>query len=72
LPDHHEFSDRDTAMILDRARDRTIVMTRKEAVKPRGILPARLAAFVLDLRVTFERGEAELIGALRDALRVGG
>ena len=69
FPDHHDFSEKDVAMILGRTRDRTVVMTRKEAVKLKGRLPSEIPAYVIELRVKIEKGEQGLINALLNALR---
>lgn len=66
-PDHHSFDGSDVAKILAVARDRALVMTRKEAVKLRSLLPAAHPAMVLDQRVEVEWGGAELDLALRRA-----
>ena len=72
-PDHHPFSAVDAARIQARAEGRTIVMTHKDAVKLRGLLPASTEALVLEQAVRIEAGGDALDAALRGALeRRGG
>src|SRR5690606_35878721 len=66
-PDHHDFSDADTATIMARASGRPIVITRKEAVKLRG-RPLNMEVLVVHQTVTMEQGEDELHQALGRAL----
>ena len=68
FPDHHPFTGADAARIARRAADRTIVMTAKDAVKLRGLLPAGTDAWVLEQVVVPERGEDRIDAALRHAL----
>lgn len=65
FPDHHPFDSREVASMLANLGGRTLVMTRKEAVKLRGMLPAATEAWFVEQEVEFEMGEAEL----RDDLR---
>lgn len=67
FPDHHRFDVADARAIVERAARRTIVMTRKDAVKLRALLPAEAGALVLEQRVEVESGRAELLEALRRA-----
>jgi len=63
--DHHEFTDADLARIKRIAVGKVIVMTRKEAVKLRTKLALGDDAWVLDQRVTMEKGEADFLGTLK-------
>jgi tetraacyldisaccharide 4'-kinase len=67
-PDHHPFSAGDARTLMARAAGRMLVMTRKDAVKLRGLLPASGDAWVLEQRVTVESGAEALDVALRRAL----
>lgn len=71
-PDHHPFDGADAAGIVRRAGDRTIVMTAKDAVKLRDLLPAGTDAWVLEQAVTVESGLERLDAALRRALGENG
>lgn len=66
FPDHHVFSPSDVEAILSRAGGARIVMTRKEAVKLRGVLPDGVGALVANQGVVFEAGEADLLQALQE------
>lgn len=68
FPDHHPFEHADAQAMRARAGDRPIVMTRKEAVKLRPLLPESVAALVLGQRVVLETGEEALLEALRAAV----
>ena len=68
-PDHHSFTPADVEDVLRRARDRPLIMTRKEAVKLRRLLPARCSAWLVEQRVEFEAGEDLLLQALREVVR---
>lgn len=68
FPDHYAFTADDAAEILERAGKRTVVMTRKEAVKLSEFLPDSAAVYVLDQRVIIESGMNEVERALRRAL----
>jgi tetraacyldisaccharide 4'-kinase len=63
-PDHHDFDAADAARIVAAAGGRTILMTRKEAVKLGPLLHRDAAAYVVHQAVTPELGEAELDRAL--------
>lgn len=67
-PDHHEFSADEAASLRQRCADRWMVMTHKDAVKLRALLPADAPAFVLHQRVETEGGADLLDAALRRAL----
>ncbi|HEX2076976.1 MAG TPA: tetraacyldisaccharide 4'-kinase [Longimicrobium sp.] len=67
-PDHHSFTSYDAANLMARAAGRTIVMTHKDAVKLRGLLPPSVGALVLEQSVVIERGLKTLEAALRRAL----
>jgi tetraacyldisaccharide 4'-kinase len=67
-PDHHPFSAADAARVQARAEGRTIVMTHKDAVKLRGLLPTSTEALVLEQAVRIEAGGEALDAALRHAL----
>jgi tetraacyldisaccharide 4'-kinase len=67
-PDHHPFTEADAADIMARATRRTIVMTHKDAVKLRALLPPSTEAYVLEQSVTIESGADALEAALRRAL----
>ena len=67
-PDHHPFTPADAAGIMEQAAGRTIVMTHKDAVKLRGLLPASADAYVLEQRVMIETGADVLDAALRRAI----
>ena len=64
FPDHHQFDPTDAQAIRARAGGRAIVMTRKEAVKLRPLLPESVAALVLGQRVVVESGEEALLALL--------
>ncbi|HET7274302.1 MAG TPA: tetraacyldisaccharide 4'-kinase [Longimicrobiaceae bacterium] len=66
-PDHHPFSMADAHKIYGVAGNRPIVMTRKEAVKLRGVLPA-CEALVLNQSVKIEMGRSDLDRAISHAL----
>lgn len=66
-PDHHPFSEDDVRALGARAAGRMLVMTHKDAVKLRALLPGG-DAWVLEQRVTIESGADALDVALRRAL----
>ena len=66
--DHHPFSPADAASIQARAGERPIVMTHKDAVKLRALLPPSTEALVLEQAVRIEAGGDELDAAFRRAL----
>jgi tetraacyldisaccharide 4'-kinase len=68
FPDHHEFTTGDADRIVHSLRDRSLLMTRKDAVKLRSLVPPGIAAYVLEQSVSIEEGEDLLDGLLRKAL----
>ncbi len=68
FPDHYTFTEDDVATILERAGDRMIVMTRKEAVKLRDLISGGSRIHVLDQEVVIESGATEIDRALRRAM----
>ncbi|HET7322465.1 MAG TPA: tetraacyldisaccharide 4'-kinase, partial [Longimicrobiaceae bacterium] len=66
FPDHHAFTAEDAVRIRQTAGERTVVMTRKDAVKLRPLLPD-LPGLVLEQRVVVESGLALLEERLREA-----
>jgi tetraacyldisaccharide 4'-kinase len=66
--DHHEFRREEIEEIVRGLEDEICVMTRKEAVKLRSIMPATVESYVLEQSVTIESGEAELELAITRAL----
>lgn len=54
FPDHHDFSAAEATQLAEAAGARWLVMTRKEAVKLRALLPAGAAAFLLAQRFELE------------------
>jgi len=71
FPDHHAFDAAEAAALLARAAGRAIVMTHKDAVKLRDLLPPSAGAWVLTQRVRFTAGEDALLRALDAAVRGG-
>ena len=67
-PDHHPFTDDDAANLMARAGGRMMVMTHKDAVKLRALLPPSAQAYVLEQRVVVESGADALDALLRRAL----
>jgi tetraacyldisaccharide 4'-kinase len=65
FPDHHEFTAEDAVALVRRAAGRTIIMTLKDAVKLRELLPPSISAYVLRQRVEFETREDVVEAALR-------
>ena len=68
-PDHHPFDQDDAENLVEWAGGRMMVMTHKDAVKLRPLLPASARAYVLEQAVTIESGADALDAALRRALR---
>jgi tetraacyldisaccharide 4'-kinase len=68
FPDHHDFDAADARAILERAGGRAIVMTRKEAVKLRRLLPGDVPALVAEQRVELESEADAVLGSLRRAV----
>lgn len=69
FPDHHSFTPGDAAALLRRAAGRPLVMTLKDAVKLRTLLPPSAPAWVLHQRVRITSGMEALEAALREAVR---
>jgi tetraacyldisaccharide 4'-kinase len=67
-PDHHPFDADDAETLVEWAGGRMMVMTHKDAVKLRPLLPASAQAYVLEQAVTIESGADALDAALRRAL----
>jgi tetraacyldisaccharide 4'-kinase len=67
-PDHHPFNADDAANLMARGNGRMMVMTHKDAVKLRALLPAAAEAYVLEQTVTIESRADALDAALRRAL----
>jgi tetraacyldisaccharide-1-P 4'-kinase len=67
-PDHHPFNAGDAANLMARGNGRMMVMTHKDAVKLRGLLPSSVEAYVLEQTVAIESGADALDAALRRAL----
>lgn len=67
FPDHHDFTPAEAAELLRRAGASALVMTRKEAVKLRSLLPDGCDAWVLEQEVRIESGAAALERVLRSA-----
>lgn len=63
-PDHHEFTPGDVRTIRGRSSGRTVVCTRKEAVKLRGLLDQPDDLLVLDQNVVIETGASAIDEAL--------
>jgi tetraacyldisaccharide 4'-kinase len=71
-PDHHPFDAGEAAEIARRSRGRAVVMTAKDAVKLRVLLPPESEAWVLEQELRMEAGEDTLAAALGRALREHG
>jgi len=71
-PDHHPFTEADARTIIDRAAGRTMVMTHKDAVKLRSLLPRSPEILVLEQTVAFDGGLDGLDAVLRRALEARG
>lgn len=69
--DHHPFSAAEVTELAHRTGERLMVMTRKDAVKLRPLLPGGTAAYVLEQRVEITAGGEILDAALRRALGEG-
>jgi tetraacyldisaccharide 4'-kinase len=68
-PDHHDFDRVDAGRIARARGDRPLLMTRKDAVKLRTLIPAGTEALVLEQSVRMERGGDLLDEALRKAVK---
>jgi tetraacyldisaccharide 4'-kinase len=66
FPDHHPYAAVDGERLADLAAGRPLLVTRKDAVKLRPLLPPDLDAWVVDLDVRFERGEDAIRTLLAD------
>ena len=66
--DHHAFTADEAKALAARAAGRAVVMTRKDAVKLRALLPASTRAYLLEQTVRFDWGEEALDAALLRAL----
>jgi tetraacyldisaccharide 4'-kinase len=71
-PDHHPFTAADALKIASRAVGRPVVITRKDAVKLRGLFNDRVQVLVLEQTVRIEAGGDALDAALRHALEAKG
>ncbi|HEX2093902.1 MAG TPA: tetraacyldisaccharide 4'-kinase [Longimicrobiaceae bacterium] len=67
-PDHHPFDAREAGALARRAGERPILMTHKDAVKLRSLLPSTADAWVLRQEVRFTSGEEALERALGAAV----
>jgi tetraacyldisaccharide 4'-kinase len=65
FPDHHDFTASEADALVRRSAGRPILVSRKEAVKLRELLPIGPEAWMVDQRVVIESNE----GALDEALR---
>lgn len=68
-PDHHPFSAADVASLLNAGGPRTLIVTHKEAVKLRPLMPAGAPVLVLHQEVRIEQGREQIEQALSTALR---
>ncbi len=68
FPDHHGFDAGEAAALARRAGERPILMTHKDAVKLRTLLPPAAPAWMLTQTVRFTSGAELLERALADAL----
>jgi tetraacyldisaccharide 4'-kinase len=71
-PDHYSFTHDDARAIAACAAGRTIVMTHKDAVKLRPLLPPSVDALMLTQAVRFDSGLDALDAVLRRALEARG
>jgi tetraacyldisaccharide 4'-kinase len=69
FPDHHEFVPAEAAALTKRADGRRIVMTLKDAVKLRTLLPEDVPAYVLNQEVVIESGAQVLDTAFRGVVQ---
>jgi tetraacyldisaccharide 4'-kinase len=67
FPDHHDYTAEDAAYIARRAGNRLILMTAKDAVKLRELLPEQ-PLLVVEQEVVFETGMGELMTAVDNVL----
>ena len=68
FPDHHPFSGRDAHRIRERAGDRPVVITEKDAVKLRTFSKEMPNTYVLRLRVVWDSGQDAVMALIRRAL----
>lgn len=68
FPDHHHYNAGDARTLLARAAGRPVLMTLKDAVKLRALLPPGAPAWVLHQEVRVTSGLEALEGALRRAV----
>jgi tetraacyldisaccharide 4'-kinase len=68
-PDHHLFDQANANDLVEWAGGRMMVMTHKDAVKLRALLPSSADAFVLEQSVAIESGAETLEAAIRRALQ---
>lgn len=64
-PDHHPFTAEDAVALAERALERPMVMTRKEAVKLRELLPPDVDGWLVGQEVVIESNGEALDAALR-------
>lgn len=65
FPDHHDFSSGEVTELVRRAASRPLLMTRKEAVKLRPLLPPGVDAWMLPQSVVIESNQEALDAALQ-------
>jgi tetraacyldisaccharide 4'-kinase len=68
FPDHHPFSSRDVHRIIERAGDRPVVITEKDAVKLRTFSKEMPTTYVLRLHVVWDSGQDAVMELIRRAL----
>jgi len=68
FPDHHPFAGRDVLRIMERAGDRPVVITEKDAVKLRTFSKEMPKTYVLRLRVVWDSGQDAVMELIRRAL----
>lgn len=68
FPDHHAFTAAEAAGLVRRAGDRPLLLTRKEAVKLRELLPAETEAWMVEQEVVIESNSEALDAALRGVI----
>jgi tetraacyldisaccharide 4'-kinase len=65
--DHHAFTPQEAAMLVGAARGRPLVMTHKDAVKLRPLIPPETDAWIARQQLRIEWGDDVLTAALRAA-----
>ena len=65
FPDHHDFTPDESQLLARRSGARPLVMTRKEAVKLRELLPEGVEGWMVDQQVIIESNGEALDEALR-------